>query len=250
MHNLESELKIKYQSIWVERQGILPDSYMITKSIINEIEPKKQYQILEKSIKEITKDENNEKPSPCVPKNIIINGIWNNEIRLSFSDSNILGDNGVFTTNKDYMIPIAKTTPENLAFYGASLHQIGDTISFDTSQTLPVTIVEVGENYVDGYIYPIAKGIYCEKHNTPHYHQPISPDSSGYLVIGKEVEEGLQLSAFQIPYGCGIYMAPNTIHNDLFLKGQYMVVYAKAEEYSTVLFRRQDNVPVKIGIIS
>lgn len=246
------ELKEKYISIWVEREGNLPNSNMTTKAIVGEIEPNQIYQIHENSILEVSNLENKkdylEKTIINPPKHTIIKGKWNDEIKLSFSDSNILGDNGLFITNDNQTIPVAETTKENLAYYKASLHKIGDILQFETSQNLPVTIMEVGQNYVQGYIYPIGNGIYCEKHNTPHYHQPLTSDSCGHLVIGKEVEDGLQLTAFEIPFGYGIYMSPYVVHNDLFLKGKYMVVYAKALEYSTVLFRTQSNKAVVVEI--
>ncbi len=242
---MSNNLIEKYKSIIVEREGICPNSFMKTESIISEIYPYKYYTILNNKLQLSNEnyicDYNKIESKKHIPKHIKIYGIWNDDISLSFSDSNILGNNGLFITKEnELIIPIEETTIENLAYYNAKLHKIGDTIEFETNQLLPLTIVDIGDNYIDGYIYPIGNGVYCEKHNTPHYHQPLSHNCGGYLIIGKEIENGLELTAFTIPYGYGIYTPPYTIHNDSFLKGKYLVVYAKSETYSTVLFRNEN----------
>lgn len=242
---MSENLIYKYKSIIVKREGICPNSFMKTETIISEIFPYKYYTILDNKL-QITNEnyiyQNNKiELSTHIPKHIKIYGIWNDDISLSFGDSNILGSNGLFITKeKQLTIPIDETTDENLGYYNAKLHKIGDNIEFESNQLLPLTIIDVGDNYIDGYIYPIGNGVYCEKHNTPHYHQPLSPSCGGYLIIGKEFENGLELTAFTIPYGYGIYTPPYTIHNDSFLKGKYLVVYAKSETYSTVLFRTEN----------
>ena len=100
--------------------------------------------------------------------------------------------------------------------------------------------MEVGENYVPDYIYPIGGGIYLEYHDFPHFHMPVNSECRGYLILGKYQDGDILLSAFKIPCGYAIYTPPQVIHNDIFLIGRYIVVYALTREYSTVTLRDKE----------
>ena len=98
------------------------------------------------------------------------------------------------------------------------------------------------QNYVENYL--TNSQVYVEFHNLPHYHQPLSSSCSGALVLGKWSAEDtrLELSAFRIPFGKAIYTPPGIVHNDCFLHGEYQVVYGAADEFSSVLLYRQNEI--------
>ena len=82
---------------------------------------------------------------------------------------------------------------------------------------------------------------------TPHFHMPLNKNADGYVILGRIINDICYLSAFNIPYNYAIYIKPNVIHCDAYLTGDYLVVYTKTEEYSTVLIKNNGcNVDVKI----
>jgi hypothetical protein len=165
------------------------------------------------------------------------------------TENNILGSNDYFILNQEKIqIPETKTTNENLLLFNAHLIKPNEVFNFKCKKTLPIFEVTVGKNYVNGYLLEenFGNGFYIEKHNTPHYHQPLSPTSSGFLVLGILSNEKLVLTKFAIPFGYGIYMEPNTFHSDACLVGDYAVIYTKTSDYSTWLFRTKENKIVQV----
>jgi hypothetical protein len=75
---------------------------------------------------------------------------------------------------------------------------------------------------------------------------PLSTDTEGYYILGKILNNKLLLSAFIIPYRKAIYTPKNVIHSDANLIGNWMVVYTKSKEYSSVLIKNKKNEIVKI----
>ena len=247
----------KYKNIMIDRKGDVPDSNMTTLDVTNIVKPGVFYKITSDSLlktrfkftnypinSNITKDDIN---------HIEIKNNWNWNSNMCTSKSNILGDSGILTIDsKDLDNNIKLTIPiadiENLEFYGCTLYGHGDMIGFDIDSELPVAIVEIGKNYIDHYIMKKAGGVYLEIHDRPHFHMPLNKEAGGYLVIGKYHNENILLSAFNIPYGYGVKMSNNVIHNDCFLTGNYLVVYSKTEDYSTVLLKNNKNKEIQVNI--
>ena len=105
-------------------------------------------------------------------------------------------------------------------------------------------IMSIGENYANDFLLKedYGGGCYLEYHDTPHFHKPITEDSSGYLILGKVIHNKCHLNAFSIPYGYGIYTPPFVIHCDGFLIGKYMVVYTFTPNYSTVILKHNNKI--------
>ena len=176
-------------------------------------------------------------------------------IDTNIKQANILGGNGryILPAGQEFLqIPIAECTAENLAFYQCRLMHLGDSVNFESDEELPVTVTTIGEEYVDGYLMNEYKGggSYLEYHDRPHFHMPLNKDARGYLIIGRKIDGiGTVMSAFQIPYKSGIYMAPWCVHSDAYLVGRYMVIYSKTEKFSTVILRTAKNKLGKIKFI-
>lgn len=253
-----------FQNIMVSRKTDIINSQMETVAIIGTIDPNKCYKICNDNIIMVDNNKKNKikyltnknikfelnlknKLHNSKPKCIKIKNIrkkWNDKKQNSNINSNILGNNGTLELNKNYLtIPIAKTTKNNLAFYNAKLLKFDDIVQFDITGTLPITIMNIGENYVKHFLLDNNKGggCYIERHSTPHFHMPLDENSNGYLILGKTINNICHLSAFQIPYGFAIYTLPNVIHCDGYLVGNYLVVYTITEEYSTVLIKNNGN---------
>ena len=245
--------KMEAGSIKVTRIGDDPQSFMITEDIIGYVEPGKYYKATLKGLS-LT----NKKIGPVVnshPKEAIkykaISGNWLPAKKNEYSNANLLGGFGALEIDELTLeIPEVLATDQSLAFYGAKLIKINDVFQFETNERLPVTIMNIGKNYVQSYLKlpHLGGGTYIEHHDKPHFHLPIESSSSGHMIIGDVKDEVYRLSAFKIPYGFGIYTPPNLLHADAYLIGRYIVVYSVTDDYSTVLFKTKNKKLVDVNI--
>jgi hypothetical protein len=243
----------KYKNIIINRRGNEIDSNMTTLDIISEVKPNKFYKIKSNELLELKDNVDCMNDAICIVnmgnevKHISILNNWNNDANIDTNSSNILGKSGNLYLNSNILkIPIANIN--DIGFYGCELYKYNDIIKFDINYNLPITIIEIGKNYIKDYIMKIAGGIYLEYHDRPHFHMPLDDKSDGYLVIGKYNGDKIMLSAFRIPLGYGVKIPNNVIHNDCFLIGKYLVIYSKTENYSTVLLKDNYNKAVEVII--
>jgi len=244
---------MKNNNIKVKRIGDVPHSFMVTEDIIGCVKPGKHYKATLKGLNET--DEKiglavNSKTKETI-KYRAVTGNWFPAKTNECSDANLLGGFGTLEIDeKTLEIPEVLATMKSLAFYGAKLIKINDVFQFETNEELPVTIMNIGKNYVQGYlkIPHLGGGTYIEHHDRPHFHLPIEPSSSGHMIIGDIKDEVYRLSAFRIPYGFGIYTPPNLLHADAYLIGRYVVVYSVTDDYSTVLFKTKSDKLVDVSI--
>lgn len=234
-----------YTDIYVNRKGPTENSHMQTIKVIGNIKPNRTYRVnkthlqscelnLGRPIKPI-------KPtisSSFIPPHTKVKNTWNNDHIYDNTANNILGSNGEFQINGDLTIPIIPTTQTNLDFFNCKLLKHFDHITIDSPKEVPLTIMQIGKNYVKDYLLTESGGgCYLEFHDVPHFHMPLNDKSGGHLILGKIIGDDCCLSAFRIPYNYAIYTAPFTIHCDAFLVGDYMVAYTVTDNYSTVLLK-------------
>ncbi len=182
------------------------------------------------------------RPQETLPRHITLQGRWPITSCATDDYCDVLSSTGLFKAKATRLeIPVAETSPANLAYYGATLLQEGSgSLTFETKVPLPIFKMRIGKQYIEGYILQDdhAGGIFLEYHDMPHFHMPVAPDAGGQLILGKKVGKGsYHLSAFAIPYRSAIYTPPGVIHNDSFLVGEWWIVYASAQEYSSVRLR-------------
>ena len=256
LRELPDELIKDIPLLMVNRKGSSDESYMRTENFIGHVSPGKLYR-LEWSglIDAAEEDENTPIPEPTIPAHTVIGGTWHSEIDLTIEDANILGGNGTYFLkegDEELVIPIAESTAENLAFYGSQLVPIGGCVKFESTRNLPVTITSVGAGYAEEYLLDPEQGggAYLEVHDRPHFHMPLDPSAGGYLIIGKLDEQKREIvTAFKVPFGYAIHMAPWTIHADSFLLGRYLVIYSATPGFSTVIIRKSDGKLGKIRFV-
>jgi hypothetical protein len=244
----------KFKNIIVKRQGTTSDSFLITKDIISEIKPKKNYILKNNKLLETNLLTNlKTKTNLSQVKYAKLFGNWNKNLFISNSiENNILGDTNIFDSYFDTLdIPIEIATSEKLDYYDCKLIEENDIFTFDTLENLPLTKVSIGEKYLENFILQenFGNGFYLEYHNNPHFHMPCNKNSKGYLILAKRITQlEYHLTAFIIPFGKAIYMPPYVMHNDCCLIGDYYVVYSKSTEFSTANLYHK-NTLVKINFI-
>lgn len=243
--------KTKYQSLFVDRKGISDKAFMITRKIVDELYPNQSYQIQDYRLAPTAQPSSSWNTHIVVPNYCHLEGNWHHPKEANHP-TNILGGIGSFLSTHDRLeIPLADTTPGNLAYYNARFIAPRRPFRLDVKEPLPLFDMEIGERYVEDYMMSNqhAGGVYLEYHTTPHFHMCLNPQSKGYLILGKKVSEGLyHISAFSIPCGSGIYTAPGTIHNDSFLVGRYLVVYTKTDQFSTVRLLGSNGAMLRVGV--
>jgi len=278
LRKLPFSITNKIGLLTVGREGLDPGSFMITKDFIGHISPGKLYKLvaIDAEMEEGTihlpnyitlvecdqKVENpepvnkvnrlNALPIPTPPAHGKLTGSWNQCLKYAKNNANILGGLGTFTTAQEAIdVPVITATDEALAFYGAYLVKIGQTLIFESKQDLPLTIMAVGHSYIDNYIMQdgLGDGEYIEYHNEPHFWLPLLLQSKGYILLGRKIENEYFLTGFKIPLNCGIYASPYVVHSDAFLIGEFLVMYTVAEEYSTVLIENETHQAIKINFV-
>ena len=87
---------------------------------------------------------------------------------------------------------------------------------------------------------------------------PRNTNAGGYLILARRVvnfaspwskRKNFAISAFQIPFGYAVYTRSNALHCDSFLTGDYLAVFAVADEYRTgnLVNVNGEILPVEIG---
>ncbi len=166
----------------------------------------------------------------------------NNQIQ-EVHPNNILGSSDLFIYNNNFEIPEVITNQATLNFYGCKLIKSGDIFNLQNNKPMPLFEITVGSDYVQNYLLQenLGNGFYIESHNTPHYHQPLNSDSTGHIILAKRFENQLIMSKFKIPLGFGLYTPPYVYHSDAYLVGNYNVIYNKADDYQTFMFKNNEN---------
>jgi hypothetical protein len=250
----------KYKEIIVNRHGTSSDSYMITRKIIDEINPLNTYKVSKNGLeieKSVNSFESVNSLYSTIPEYYEFEGKWLKDSNIHFTnninDANILGGFCKFEIDLDAMqIPIQVATENNLLYYGCKLLKINDTIKFNTEDNLPLSIISIGKDYVNDYILQeqYGGGMYLEYHKNPHFHMPMNESASGGIVLAKQNGDAYHISCFSIPFGYATYIPPYIIHNDCFLIGDYYVIYSKSEPFSTCLLKNLDNKIINISLIN
>ncbi|MGB0631514.1 MAG: hypothetical protein ACPGRZ_12555 [Alphaproteobacteria bacterium] len=235
----------------VDRNGRLPESFMVTEGITGHVAPGQGYRIANADL--VPTDGEDAQDFPPVtapasaPPHVRLTGTWDGGTGGDPTLGNIFGGVGTLTLDRtSFEIPAIASTPEALGFFGASLIGPEDTFSFHADIDLPVTVTAFGRNYVDGFLHvtDLGVGSYIEYHDMPHLHMPLDEQAGGYMLIGRRDDSDYLITAFRIPFGQALYTAPEVLHADGYLIGRYMVIYAVTENYSNVIFRSPDGDPV------
>lgn len=238
----------------VNRVGNAPDAMMVTRDIMGHVAPNKCYQFVATSLAkekphQLTEVQTNATistvPQPStsarIPQHALLSGHWNKEELVLNPDASILGGFGSFIleTETQVVIPVIEATQSELEFYNAKLLSLGSIIQFETTDELPIIDIVVGKQYVEHYLskQSYGGGEYIEYHDQPHFWAPQSPECSGHILLGREIDNEFYLTGFRITFGYSIYLSPLTLHSDAYLVGNYSIVYTVTEQYSTVLFR-------------
>ena len=244
IRRLPIEIKRDLPTFVVDRSGASEDAFMRAEHFLGHVHPDQTYLVSWDGMVYDPDAAAEPLPSPVEPPHTILDGEWDSEIDLTIADASILGGNGryVLPEGCDKLgIRKAEATPGHLAYYDCHLVPVGGPVTFQANAPLPVTVTSVGQTYSVDYLQDAKHdgGEYLEVHDRPHFHMPLDEEAGGHLFIGKIDECGARrISAFRIPFGYGILMAPWAIHADSHLIGRYMVIYSATKNFSTVIIRK------------
>lgn len=242
----------------VDRRGAGKDAFMVTYRIDGHVAPGVPYMLTPGKLVAAADDsvaEAGTRPSAAVetPPRARLSGNWNTDVAVETEQANILGDVGILTLDTATVsIPEAPPTAGMMAYYGACLLNMGETVRFETDADLPVALMEIGAGYVGEYLHVAEKGggSYLEWHDRPHLHMPLDADAGGHLILGRRDGEDYLVSAFRIPFGSAVYMPPEVLHADPYLVGNYLVIYSVTENFSNAVLRSPDGGVVDVRIVA
>lgn len=229
--------------LFVNRMGLNDEAYMKTNYIVNRFEKYSKVIWRNNNLETCEKNITIKDSRLLKPKRLKIN-IQIKEINENVENNNILGKNSyIFIENELLKIPIEVATEKKLNYYFCNLIEDGDIFKLNNKSEIQNFNISIGQNYFKDYILQngLGNGIYIETHDTPHFHQPLNSNCSGYLIIGKIKRDELIITAFKIPFGKAIYIPPNTYHCDACLVGEYNVIYTITEKYKTYLIYNENN---------
>ena len=251
---LPEDIVSQVDRLAVDRRGELPDSHMITESIDGHVAPGISYRLEGDGFLTAVPES---APPPKViandtePPHVRISGVWRGGDGLQATDVNILGGVGTLVVNEAVIaIPEAPCTAQTLGFYGAALLSVDDVFSFESNANMPVTVMEIGPNYTDGFLHLEEKGggSYLEHHDRPHLHVPLNPEAAGHILYACQKGDSYLISGFRIPHGKAVYSTPHVLHADAYLIGRYMVIYSLTNNFSNVVFRLEDGALVNATV--
>ena len=246
IRNLPKHLLNHISELIMNRQGSTPEAFMVTEDIKGIISPGKSYQLQEGFLLETPAKPMSKMPQPEKPLHIRMTGFWSDKMVSECEENNIFGKNGrhfFSSTQQNMMIPTVQATAQSLAFYGCRLITKGESIFCEGDSDLPVTIINTGKDYHKHYLCNSAfVGESClETHNQPHLYMPLTEEAGGYLLLGiRKDSNQLLLSAFKIPYGYAVYMAPWTIHSRAHLIGRYLTICSIENSFSTIALQKNN----------
>ena len=245
------------EHLTVDRRGAAADAFMVTYEIVGHVAPGQAYAIGDRAViaaPDGAKPQAAAAVDAAPPPYLRLSGDWDDSVSVETEQANILGDVGILTLRTDrIVIPEAPCTAEMLGFYGGRLLGAGEVFEIDANANLPVTRMEIGAGYADGYLHVASKGggAYLEHHDRPHLHMPLDEAAGGYLVLGRRDGEGsgadYLVSAFRIPFGSAVYTPPEVLHADPYLTGNYLVVYSVTENFSNAVLRAPGGGIVSVG---
>lgn len=253
IRQLPKNILMNLGQLIVNRQGATNESSMLTEDILGVFKAGKIYQMVSHVMpnEELRIDfqlkyiATADCPYPVwrsyLPPHCCVNAVWYKAESGSVSDANILGGFGSLVVEKNELltVPVVMATSDNLAFYGAYLVPMGDTIQCESNHDLPITFIHIGKNYVSDYLRKseLGGGEYIEYHDQPHLWIPRTPRCQGHILLGRFENNRLYLTGFKIPYHYGLYLSPFALHSDAYLIGDFIVVYTVTNDYSTVIFK-------------
>lgn len=173
---------------------------------------------------------------------------------IAGDDASVFEGLGTILVPDDFRIPTAKATKENVKFYGLELIKDGGDFTVASDEyDIVLMKYDYSDNYRDDFLTQLhgGGGFYVERHNFPHIHIPLSEESRGYIVIGKQhTKNSFSFTAFQIPHGHALYTPSNTIHGDGTLIGKYAISVAKnSAKADTVLFYNEHTISKADGVV-
>ena len=144
-------------------------------------------------------------------------------VEVTWKSSDTPGKSGtlVFPENFNVELPTVIATNQTLAYYGASLAD-GNKSKVSLFYRHGVQDFTYENNYLDGYVLAESAlgGAGIEKHEFTHLDCPLD-DDSGRFILGKLVGNELHLTAFKVPTRETLYVPPNTIHSNDYLRGTW-----------------------------
>lgn len=195
-----------------------------------------------------------QKPAKSIhPEELKVHALWrdkNQEEVKTARNASVFGALGVLLFDTPTLrIPkmnAAKVPSTFLKKYGAKLIPFHKPVKIDSTEHPSLRnlyLIEYNFNvqYVSDYVLKPngGGGIFVETHPFPQLFTPLSPQSSGALILGiHHGSDQYSFSAFKIPFGYTMKIKSMAIHGDSFFVGPYAIALNETELADSVVMRQ------------
>ena len=175
---------------------------------------------------------------PIVPRHCAVSGVvW------AAGGGGGTSGRAVFPAHFSGRVPTDIATNSHLAYYGCSM-ATGNPLSVSLLHRHGIQDFTYDDGYLSDYVThsDFLAGAGLERHHFAHLDCPFD-DHSGHFVIGKMVDTDggteLHLTAFKVPTLHTIYVPPDTIHSNDYLKGTWRTMLSDEAAIDHVQLVRQ-----------
>ena len=239
-----------------KRKEELSETYSKTIQVAGHIDTNQNYQFFQNYLIKSYLPPQNVIPDPNLDvAKIEIKGDWKQD-QLPTIDPKITHQNVYLLTKETkIVVPEARSTPENLAYYRCQLIAKNETFAMCTPTTLVIKKVNSGKNYVNEYLHydEYGGGCYLKCHAVPHFFSLIEkakgdrpvdykPDGGCLILCRRVGKKKYHLSAFRVPIDHGIYIPPFTLHSDDFIMGNYLTIDTMVNQDCSAIIKSKEKI--------
>jgi hypothetical protein len=153
----------------------------------------------------------------------------------------------IFQTDRTaFEIPILDAESPEIENFGVSIAKDGDILNSPETSVLATYIY--GADYLEDWVMTQDVGPRIERHPLDHLVTMVEPipGVDSYFVVGKVVEERLELVAISLSKGITLLVKGNTVHTNDYVTGIIEEAYPEVWGIDEVRLKNLDNLPVHL----
>ncbi|WP_062260441.1 hypothetical protein [Endozoicomonas arenosclerae] len=179
----------------------------------------------------------------------VIDATWHDASKVHIrTEGNLFGESGLLEVDLDTIsIPLVKSSDDIYgdvaSAFGVQMFKDGDVIPVKWDGELYTSQYCLGRGgQYEQYRMEKGNGFFIETHPFPHIYTSPSKQDEIIVTIGKDLGNGqFALVNFEVPYGTCILVPGNTIHADVFTRGDIIATIGESEADVVLIHDKSDH---------